>query len=238
MKFPRFNTTLISGILLFLLFAGAFLLMRYSVNISIVLGIIGGASGGLIVAWSHTEERELPLLEKPDKEDSSSASEDLSAQNNSNPEAEESESASESLSASNNSNPADASSSGESNSGETVVYSPITYLADEYPGETNAEEQLKEPEEQENPTVSQTSSEKANADSKTLEKNDKTTTRHRQGHSLLSWLFMREKQSPQSHAQGLSWLLLGLKRSPKSGSTTPKNIKDKQNTEDTEDISN
>ena len=163
MKFSRLNTTLISGILLFLLFASSFFLMGYRANVSIFLGAVGALSGTLIVAWSKTKTAESLSAEK---EDSGSDSEGLSAEDNSKIETDESEYASEDSPDSNASNSSETSSDGESSSSEMVVYSPSTYVVYEDSGQV-----------QESSPSSPASDEETNADAKTEEKNEETPTR-------------------------------------------------------------
>ncbi|MDY6805541.1 MAG: hypothetical protein SXA11_17265 [Cyanobacteriota bacterium] len=63
MKIPPGKAASITSLLLLLFFPNFLVLLGYTVNESIFLGIVAGVSGGLIAGWSHTEPEEKKLEE-------------------------------------------------------------------------------------------------------------------------------------------------------------------------------
>ncbi|MEB3341050.1 hypothetical protein [Okeania sp.] len=74
------STGLIAGIVAILFFSISFSLLEYTIKLSVIFGVIGGISAGLLGLWSQIESRpEIP--EKPDAEpvDSPQPSKPISA---------------------------------------------------------------------------------------------------------------------------------------------------------------
>lgn len=195
MKISPGKAASITSLLLLLFFPNFLVLLGYTVNESIFLGIVAGLSGGLIAGWSHTEPEVRQLEETKEKakekveylsvsettesfKDSSLSEDENQNENVSDSDFTEYSSARETSGTYNINN--------SENSSQLPRNYELKFIESVLP---------KQGEKAENK-----SSEKKNANSKKLGRRNEASTRaRRKGVSLFSWFLMKEGDSSKSH---------------------------------------
>ncbi len=197
MKISPGKAASITSLLLLLFFPNFLVLLGYTVNESIFLGIVAGLSGGLIAGWSHMESEAKQLEkaeEKVEEEEKEQSQSEMTATSNERSFSEEKEQNqylkyddSEEYASALENWAKDPSKNQENSSIEPSNYEP-RFRSSFLPKEPNkAQTQDK-------------SSETNTANSDSSPRTNKTSIRvRRKGVSLFSWFLMKEKDSSKSN---------------------------------------
>lgn len=203
MKISPGKAASITSLLLLLFFPNFLVLLGYTVNESIFLGIVAGLSGGLIAGWSHTEPEAKQLEEAEEKakveetakvEEKELSQSEMTATSNERSFSEEKEQNqylkyddSEEYASALENWAKDPSKNKENSSIEPSNYQP-RFRSSFLPKEANKDEKEDK------------SSETNTANSDSSPRTNKSSIRaQRKGVSLFSWFLMKEGDSSKSH---------------------------------------
>ncbi len=191
MKNSSSKAALITSLLLLLLFPNLLVLIGYTVNESIFLGLVAGLSGGLIAGWGSREE-DNNLLENTDSQFNNIPEEKPLKQLENRDDSKNNQNSNKEL---NSSQPKESEKLAEIS--PTHIDAPPKNVNKNYSSQKNINYELKflEKSTEEKQTVPTKISKRNNAKKKSTSKKDNSIRAQRKGVSLFSWFLMKEGES-------------------------------------------